>query len=125
MPTLPSIVVHWTSDEVLFPLAQVFLIAFVLLAASISWWHGMRAGRGSVALQVTRSPASMALFYGAYAAITGLFVALSLSVEIATHHRVFWAVVDTILVAYVCLCNAWFRNKLVGWSTALTQLERR
>lgn len=78
-----------------------------------------------MALQITRARESLALFYAAYVAITGLFVALSLSVDIAAEHRVFWAVLDTVLLAYVCLLNPWFRNKLVGWFVGLTRLERR
>jgi hypothetical protein len=125
MAALPTVLVEWTSDKILFPLAQALLIAFVVLAIAISWWHALRAGRGRVSLEVTRCRESMALFYGAYVAITGLFVALSLSVEIAAEHRVFWAVLDTALIAYVCLLNRWFRNKLVGWFVELTKLERR
>ena len=124
MAALPTVLVEWTSDKILFPLAQALLIAFVVLAIAI-WWHALRAGRGGVSLEVTRSRESMALFYGAYVAITGLFVALSLSVEIAAEHRVFWAVLDTALIAYVCLLNPWFRNKLFGWFVELTKLERR
>ena len=122
---LPRAIIEWTSDEFLFPVVQTLLIAFVLVAIDISWWHAYRARRGGTSLEVTRSRESLALFYGAYVAITGLFVALSLSVNIADEHRVLWAVLDTALVAYVCLLNAWFRNKLVGWFVHLATLERR
>ncbi len=119
------LLVQWTTDAVFFPALQVLLAGFALFAALVSVWHARRAGRGGLTLQVTRSPQSMALFYGTYAAITGLLVALCLNVEIAAKHRVLWAVLDTLLVGYVCLFNAWFRNKLVGWGNALLKLEKR
>ena len=117
--------VHWTSDEIVFWALQLFVVGFVLFAALLNAWHAWRAGRGSVTLEVKRSPQSMNLFYGMYAAITGVLVALCLQVNVATHHRVIWVLVDTLLVAYLCLRNAWFRNKLVGVANALASIERR
>lgn len=67
----------------------------------------------------------MGLFYGTYAAITGLLVAVCLGVDMAVHHRVLWVILDTVLIGYVCLFNGWFRNKLVGWANALSKLEKR
>jgi hypothetical protein len=67
----------------------------------------------------------MGLFYATYAAINGLVIALCLTVEVAKDHRVFWVFTDTVLVAYVCLRNPWFRNLLVGWSAKLTKIEER
>jgi hypothetical protein len=74
---------------------------------------------------VTRGPKAMALFYGAYVALTGLFVSLSLQVDLAKNHRVFFVLIDSILVAYVCLWNQWFRNKLIEWTNRLASLESR
>jgi hypothetical protein len=67
----------------------------------------------------------MGIFRGAYVAITGVLVAVCLRVEMVDHHRVLWAILDTVLVAYVCLLNPWFRNKLMGWANALSTLEKR
>lgn len=117
--------VQWTTDAVLFPALQLSLVGFVLIASLVSAWHARRAGRGGLRLQVTRSEQSMRLFYGTYAAITGLLVALCLNVEIAKNHRVLWAILDTVLVGYVCIFNVWFRNRLIGWSSALMKLEKR
>jgi type III secretory pathway component EscS len=76
-------------------------------------------------MQITRSDASMKLFYGTYAAISGLLVAICLSVDAAKDHRVLWLVVDIFAVAYVCLLNPWFRNHLVRFADYLTKLEKR
>ena len=108
------LLVQWTTDAVFFPALQLLLAGFVLFAALVNAWQARRAGRGGLTIQVTRSPQSMARFYGTYAALTGLLVALCLNFEIAAKHRVLWAVLDTLLVGYVCLFNTWFRNKLVG-----------
>ena len=85
----------------------------------------MRAGKGGVSFTVTRSNESMGRFFGFYAAISGLLVAICLSSDFAKDHRVFWSILDTTLVAYVCLFNIWFRNKLLGWVEHLTKIETR
>jgi len=113
------------SDEVLFPILQAGLVLFVLFAVIRNWIQARRAGRGNVTLTVTRGEASMSVFYGAYAGLTGLLIALSLSVDVAKNYRVLWVAVDTVLVAYVCLMNSWFRNNLLGWASQLTKIEKR
>lgn len=113
------------SDAYLFLALQVSIAAFALFAAIRSAILKRRAGSGSLSMVITRSENSMAVFYGAYGAATGLLVALSLSVDFASHHRVFWVLFDTVLVAYVCLFNAWFRNWLIGKTSALSKLEKR
>ena|SRR3989442_1378467 len=125
MSTTFTYLSDWTSDAVLFPALQVVLVAFALFAAFREWLIARKAGRGGVSLQVTRSDASMGRFYGTYAAINGLLVAICLTADIAKNHRVFWVVVDTALVAYVCLFNPWFRNLLLQWSEKLTKIEKR
>ena len=116
---------EWTSDAVLFPALQVGLVAFALFAAVREWFQARKAGRGGTSLQVTRGDASMGRFYGTYAAISGLLIAICLSVDVAKNHRVLWVVVDTALVAYVCLFNPWFRNLLLEWAGQLTKIEKR
>lgn len=63
----------------------------------------------------------MAIFYGAYLALTGIFVTLSLAVKLAEHHRVFFTILDVSVIAYVCLLNTWFRNALLGWTSNLSK----
>ena len=108
------------SGQVLFPLLQVALILFVLFAI---FRNRRQEKKGGPKLRVTRGKASMSRFYGAYAALSGLLVALCLSVNVADNHRVLWAILDTVLVAYVCLLNPWFRNVLLGWAQRLTKIE--
>jgi hypothetical protein len=67
----------------------------------------------------------MAIYYGAYAAISGLLVAICLTVDIAKDHRVLWAIGDTLVVSYLCLFNPWFRNKLNEFAQFLTKVEKR
>ncbi len=61
----------------------------------------------------------MGRFYATFVFINGLFVAVCLSVEAVVGTRVFWVILDTALIAYVCLFNNWFRNKLLHWSNNL------
>jgi hypothetical protein len=113
------------SDEVLFPALQAGLASFVVYAWLRNWIQTRKAGRGGTTLSVTRGDASMARFYATYAAVSGLLIAISLSVDVARDQRVFWAIFDTVLVAYVCLFNPWFRNNLLGWADRLTKIEKR
>ena len=113
------------SDEILFPALQIGLVVLVLFAVVRSWIQARKAGRGSVTMTVTRGEASMRMFYGTYAAISGLLIALGLTVDVAKNHRVLWVILDTALAAYLCLLNPWFRNVLLGWAARLTKIERR
>lgn len=114
-----------TADAILFPALQGSLVLFAVLCALVSWWaYGRRKKTGFSAV-VKRGPASMAYFYGAYLALTSIFVALSLQAELARNHRVFFVLLDTILIAYVCLFNAWFRNKLIAWINRVAEIEYR
>jgi len=120
-----SDVSNLTSDAILFVALQVGLVLFAVSSAFLSWWVYGRRKNSGVSLKVKRGPQSMGYFYGTYLALTSIFVALSLHVELASSHRVFFVLLDTILIAYVCLFNPWFRNKLLGWINRVSELERR
>ncbi len=113
------------SDAVLFWVLQAGLVLFALFALLRNWIAARKAGRGGIAMQITRGDASMKYFYGGYAAISGLLVAVCLSVDVAKDHRVLWVVIDASTVAYVCLFNVWFRNHLVRFADYLSKLEKR
>jgi hypothetical protein len=113
------------SDVYLFPALQIALIAFVFFAMLMSLIGAIKAGKSGVTLSLTRGNESMGRFFGFYAAISGLLVAICLSSDHAKDYRVLWSVLDTVLVAYVCLFNIWFRNKLLGWVDHLTKIETR
>jgi len=113
---------YWALDAVLFPTLQVALVLLVIYSVVRSRW--MISG-GELSAQVNRSSASMAVFYGAYAAISGVATALCLNVDMAANYRVLFVILDLVLIAYLCLGSNWFRNKLIGWADSLTKLERR
>jgi hypothetical protein len=113
------------SDSFLFSLLQASVVLFAVGCAIREWIVRNRAGRGAATAQVTRGESSMKIFYGTYAAINGLLVAICLSVEVATGHRLLWVVIDTLAVVYICLLNPWFRNYLVRFAIYLTKLEER
>lgn len=113
------------SDEILFPLLQLGVAAF----AAYAWYRArplrQQRGNGGVKAEITRGPSTMLKFYAAYGSITGVLIAIVSASDVANQHRVLWILVDVVLVAYVCLVNAWFRNALLGWASALTKLEKR
>lgn len=117
--------IRFLSDTYLFPSLQIALVIFLIFSLLMSFIETMRAGKGGVSFTVTRSNESMGRFFGFYAAISGLLVAICLSRDFAKDHRVFWSILDTTLVTYVCLFNIWFRNKLLGWVEHLTKIETR
>jgi hypothetical protein len=111
------------SDRFWFPAVQVSLAAFLVFAFIRDAYQKHKAGDGPVHGTVTRGKASMALFYGAYVAITSIFVGLTLAVETAKGYRVSLVVFDVLAVAYLCLLNRWCRNKLVELSIRLPKAE--
>lgn len=68
---------------------------------------------------------SMAIFYGVYTVSSGVALTLCLEVDTADGYRVFFVLLDLMLIAYLCLGSNWFRNKLVGWANRLAQVENR
>lgn len=112
------------SDDFLFPAIQGGLILFVLTIAALDLRCRLHTRSGFNAL-ITRGDKSMAKFYGAYGVLTTVFVTLSVSVDYARSHRVFFVVLDVLLIAYACLLNAWFRSKLIGWTGTLSERENR
>jgi hypothetical protein len=124
MPTLAQLR-SALSDECLFPLLQVLLVVGLAFCVLMEVLSRRRAGFGGTRLIVTRSPATMGIYYGTYAAISGLLVAICLSAEYAKEHRVAWALLDAGIVSYLCLFNPWFRLKLNGLASFLASAERR
>lgn len=116
--------VELTSDPWFFPAIQVLLVAFVALALVLDWRLRRSIG-GGLSLKVIRSEGSMAKFYAAYGALTGVFITIAVAADYAQRHRTFFVLLDVILVAYLCLFNSWFRNKLIGWTNALAEFEKR
>jgi hypothetical protein len=113
------------SDTYLFPVLQGLVVLTGGIAVLMELITRFRAGFGSTRLIVTRSQTSMAIYYGTYAAATGVLVALCSTVEFAEHHRVAWVLLDVLVTSYLCLFNPWFRLKLQALSSYLASAERR
>ena len=103
----------------MFPLLQTFLVVLTVFA-----FIKAMPQQGAT-LSVERGAQSMALFYGFYAAASGLLVAICLSTDdkIVKDYRIFWSFLDVLIILYLCLYNTWFRNKLLGWAYYLTKIE--
>jgi hypothetical protein len=103
----------------MFPFIQMLLIAFTVFALIKAF-----PSKGPT-LSVERGSLSMAIFYSFYAAASGLLIAICLSTEtkLAKDYRVFWSLLDVFLIFYLCLCNVWFRNKLLAWADTLTKID--
>jgi hypothetical protein len=123
------------SDDIWLPVLHVALVTLAIGSFSLDQYHRWRSSRPQhwslgraridATLAVKRGPQSMAQFYGAYVALTGLFVAMALQVDWPKNHRVFFVVLDTVLIAYVCLWNSWYRNTLIRWTDLLSSKESR
>jgi hypothetical protein len=113
------------SDRFWFPFMQWVLASFAVYCFAVDRASKRRAGRGGTTLTVTRGEKSMALFYAAYATVTGVYVALTLQVELAKGYRTPLIVLDTLLSAYVCLFSGYFRGKLIGFSNWLAEGPER
>lgn len=113
------------SDECLFPLLQASLVVVLVFSVAMESLSRWKAGFGGTPLVVTRSSATMGIYYGTYAAISGLLVAICLSAEYAKEHRVAWVLLDAGIVSYLCLFNPWFRLKLNALASFLAGAERR
>lgn len=117
--------VEISSDNVLFWVVQLSIVVLFVIAFIGNMIAKRRAGNGGVTASVERGKESMALFYSSYIALSGLLVALCLSVEIVSTHKVFWVIFDTSIPVYICLLNPWSRNLLVGWAGDLQKIEAR
>jgi hypothetical protein len=122
--SISDCILYLASDSIWLPILEGTLLMFSVVAALQDWRFRTSRYYG-IGIQVLRGEASMAKFYGAYGAATGILVALALGAEAAERHRTLLVVLNVVLPGYLCLCNAWFRNKLVGWSNALPTLEHR
>ncbi len=107
------------SDQILYPLLQIAVMGFAGWVAFNDWRARRRAGDGGTTFHVNRSLVSVNFFLATYAAATGVLVAITLAVDVTAQHRVLGALVDMLLVTYICLLNAWFRNKLLEWLNRL------
>jgi len=113
------------SDLKTFAVLQAILSAIFLVSWVNEMLAGRRAGKGGTKLSVGRGKESMEIFYGVYLAISGVLIAICLSVDAVKGYRIFWAIFDSLILLYVCILNPWSRNKLVGWAVALRKLEKR
>ena len=112
------------ADACLFPLSQFALLAFLIFVILMDVVRRVRTRKGFDGL-VTRGDKSMAVFYGAYGVFTTVLVAVVVSVDYAENHRTLFVFFDVAAVAYACLWNAWFRDKLIAWTNALPKREHR
>src|SRR5437762_11230108 len=97
------------SDSFLFWVLQAGLALFATFALFQNWKRGHRGGP---TVQIKRGAESMQYFL----VICGLIIAIpvairaSVDVHLVRGHRVLWILFDSLMVGYVCLGNAWFRN---------------
>jgi hypothetical protein len=68
---------------------------------------------------VVRGPGSLAVFYGVYAAMTAVVLTIATTANAAENHRVLYVLWDAGAIAYLCLINAWFKERLIRLSNWL------
>lgn len=110
-------------DTQMFWILQSSVLLMVLVAFFVNRATELKPENSGTNLSVERGNESMSLFYGFYVALSGLLVALCLSVDIIKNYKVFWVLVDALAPAYICLFNPWSRNKLLCWVQYLRKIE--
>src|SRR5438552_12975604 len=116
------------SDAVWFPLLQIGLVLFALLAWLRDRNVVTRAGRDGLTKQPERGAESMGYFLVICGLIIALPAAICASVDLAVvkNYRALWILGDSAIVGYVCLMNGWFRNDiLLRFVDYLKRIERR
>jgi hypothetical protein len=100
------------SDSFLFCVLQAGLVLFAAFALFQNWKGGRRDGPTA---QIKRGAESMQYFFVICGLIIGIPVAICASVDVplVNGHRVLWILFDGVVVGYVCLLNAWFRNDIL------------
>jgi hypothetical protein len=106
------------SDKIMFWILQLILISLVVISTFKS-----SVSRGGVSVSIDRGKESIAIFYGTYISMSGLLVAICLSVEFIKDYRIIWVIIDILIVAYICIINPWSRNKFIGLSMKIKKLE--
>ena len=124
------------SDAVLFAVLQLGLVLLVFIVAVFDICRvrkvkkakrAIKLGHGAIAIQdakVIRGPESLKLFYGTYAVLNGLLVAICISIDVTLNYRVFFIIVDSVLIAYLCLVNTWFRVSIINLKDKLSKTEK-
>ena len=112
-----------TSDNVMFWGIQLFIFIVFVISFFVSIWEQIKENRTGVCVSIERGKESMAIFYGSYAALSGILVGLCLSVDVAKGYRVLCVLGDTVIITYLCLLNPWSRNKILKWVHYLKKLE--
>ena len=111
------------SDDVMFWLIQGIIFTLFVISIFGHTCEKILKKKKESSLSVVRGDQSMRIFYGSYAGLNGLLVAICLSVEPAKGYRALWVMLDTVIPAYICLFNPWSRNKILGWVHYLKKLE--
>ena len=63
----------------------------------------------------------MAIFYSLYGAATVVLIAVVVNTDAAKDHRVFFVLLNVLVMIYICLFNRWFRNALLGWINTISR----
>lgn len=103
------------SDQLLFPILEVLLLTLCALA----WW---KVNQGKIG-GIKRGSKALAIFHQTYVAVTFLLVLVTLNVDQAAGHRVFFVVLNVAITFYLCIANAWFRNKIIRVIVWVTEVE--
>ena len=100
-----------------------WLLQFTLISLVVFSIFKSSVSKGAVSASIERGKESIAIFYGVYISMSGLLVAICLSVEFIKDYRIIWVIIDVLIAAYICILNPWSRNKLIGLSRQIKKIE--
>jgi len=111
------------SDQVVFPLLQLYLVfVFVYAFAKESRWFRKKS---NLSLAVKRGEKSWDYFHVAYGIALLILVEVVGSTEALTGHKTLISVVDIVILTYLAFFNSWFRNKIMGFIVASQKKEEQ
>jgi hypothetical protein len=121
--TTPPSEVPWTylpSDETVLLTIHGILLLIVFVALVRNTTIRYRVRHGDLNPTVTRGDRSMSILTGVFASTVGLYVLAVDMSAVAVGHKAFLVVTDFALLIYLFLYNNWFRNLVIGHSSART-----
>jgi hypothetical protein len=102
------------SDEIF------FLILQTILTISFLWGlydeYCRNKNKGGIGMYVTRGEGSRKVFTNVFVGVALIVITqLILSADFLNGYKVATITLDLIQVAYLCLYNTWFRNKIMNY----------
>lgn len=103
-----EIITSLTQDKIIFWAIQALIVSLSLLGV-LNEILNKRSGRA-----VKRGEKGNTVFYIFYGIISVILLQIVSITKEAEGYKVFFIILDLLLVLYLCFFNSWSRNKIIG-----------